>query len=429
MQKTRNCLPDFIMFRQFDSINKWLLLVLGFFIPISTALTNVALGLIIVFWTLDNVFGRFRKWISVLKSNPVAFMGLVIFLLHIAGVIYTDAGKEQILESIMDGVKFLFISMAMVYVKDKQFYTGFLFSFILAMAITLFLSYFLWVDMLPGFIPVKGGPQDCSIFHDRIKQNIFMACTAFIAAVWARTAIESKKKFLWGIFSFLAIFNVFFMVQGKTGHLILIVLIIYYFISWDRLKSVITGALIILCLGVFAWYNPSNAIFLRTRTAIEEIREWKYGKPAYVYSSSGLRLEFFFNSLKLIKNNPVFGTGTGSYKSSYNELIKNTGMNPSDNPHNDYLMTTVQFGFVGLSLLLGFFVLQWRNANYLEEDKQIIIARGFVLTMLCACMVSSPLQDNADGWFFAFMSALLFSGAIPRIPIKKGILPQQIAIF
>ena len=392
------------------SINRWLLVLLGFFIPISTALTNVVLALFLLFWILDNISDRFKRWILVLKSNPVAFMGLIIFLIHVAGVLYTNGEKKKILESLDDGAKFLFISMAMIYFKDKQYQSTFLFSFVLAMSITLILSYLLWAGMLPRFIPVKGGPQDCIIFLNHIAQNIFMAFMAFMAAVWSRTAIGHRKKIFWGVFSFLALFNVLFMVEGRTGHLIVAVLFLYYFISWDRVKSLIIAGFVLLSLVVFAWVAPSNSLILRAKIVIEEINAWEYGKPANNKSSSGLRLEFYINTLKIIKENPVFGTGAGSFEKAYKGSTKNTGMHPTDNPHNEYLMTTAQFGLVGLLALLGFFWVQWHSAKFFEDSQQTILSRGFVLTMLFACMVTSALVDHAEGWFFALMSAFLFAG-------------------
>jgi len=410
-----------IIFRKLNLINTYLLVLLGFFIPMSTALTNVILALILLFWILDNISDRFKRWILVLKFNPVAFMGLVIFLIHVAGVLYTNGEKERIVESLGDGAKFLFISMSMIYFKDKQYQSTFLVSFVLAMSITLTLSYLLWMDMLPGFIHIKGGPQDCYIFLNHIAQNIFMAFMAFMAAVWSRTAIGYQKKILWGIFSLLALFNVLFMVAGRTGHLLIGVLFLYYLISWDRVKSLIVAGLVLLFLGVSAWLIPSNSFFLRAKTAIEEVKAWEYGKPAYTDSSSGLRLEFYINTLNIIKENPIFGTGTGGFEKAYRVFTKNTKMNPTDNPHNEYLMMTAQFGFIGLAGLLGFFWVQWRNAKFFDDSRTTIMARGFVLTILFACMVSSPLVDHAEGWFFALMSAFLFSGLenTMRIPEKN----------
>lgn len=397
------------MFGKFDSINRWLFVLLGFFIPISTALTNVVLGLIILSWMIDNVSDRFQRWASILKSNPVAFMGLIVFLIHLAGVVYTDAEKEKIVESLMDGAKFLFISMAMIYFKDKKDPFTFWFSFAPAMVITLILSYLLRLGMLPGFMHIKGGPQDSSVFLNHIAQNIFMAFMAFMAAVKARSAIQYGKKILWGVFSLLCVFNVLFMVEGRTGHLIVGVLFLYYFISWDRIKSLIIAGSVLLLIGVFAWAAPSNSLVLRAKTVIEEINAWEYGKPASTDSSSGLRLEFYINSMKLIKNNPVRGTGTGSFEKTYTDFIKNTGMHPTDNPHNEYLMITTQFGLIGFFVLLCFFGIQWYGAKFLEDNQQTIISRGFVLTIVFACMVSSPLVDHAEGWFFVFMSAVLFA--------------------
>jgi len=402
-----------ISLRKLDVINKWLLVLMGFVIPLSTAATSVVMGLVLLFWLLDNISDRFRRWVSVLKTNPVAFMGLVVFFIHVTGILYTDAGKEKIVESLMDGVKFLFIALAMMYFKDKQYHSRLLFAFSLAMGITLVLSCLLWMDRLPGFIPVKGNPLDSYVFLNHIAQNLFMAYMAFLAAVRARDAgSKYGQRILWAGFSLLALVNVFFMVGGMTGHLVAGVLFLYFFLSWDRNKSLIAAGSVLLILVGFAWMNPSNSIFLRSQRMIEEIKAWEYGKKASSQSSSGLRLEFYTNTVKIIKENPVWGTGTGGFENAYKQLMEKTGMNPSDNPHNEYLMTTAQFGFAGLAALLGFFLAQWRSAGFLGSPGQTVAARGFVLAIVFAAMVSSPLQDNAEGWFFALMSAHLFAGSV-----------------
>jgi O-antigen ligase len=400
-----------ISLRKLDVINQWLLVLMGFVIPLSTAATNVVLGLVLIFWILDNISDRFQRWVSVLKSNPVAFMGLVVFLIHVAGLSYTGGGKERILESLMDGARFLFISLAMIYFKDQQYHSRLVFAFSLAMGITLVLSCLLWMDRLPGFIPVKGSPLDSNVFLNHIAQNLFMAYMAFLAALRARDTKEYGQRILWAGFSLLALVNVLFMVGGMTGHLVAGVLFLYFFLSWDRTKSLIAAGSVLLILAGFAWMNPSNSIFLRSQRMMEEIKAWEYGKKASNLSSSGLRLEFYTNTVKIIKENPVWGTGTGGFENAYKQLTEKTGMNPTDNPHNEYLMMTAQFGFAGLAAFLGFFLAQWRSAGFLGNSGQTPAARGFVLTIIVAAMVSSPLQDNAEGWFFALMSAHLFAGS------------------
>ncbi|WP_246293757.1 O-antigen ligase family protein [Desulfobacter latus] len=385
------------------------LILLAFTIPVSTAMTYIVLGIFLLFWILDNFKNPLKELTVIIKSNPVAMAGCTFFLIHLAGLIYTHADQEKILESTQNGGKFLFIAMAMIYLKEEKNVRAVLISFISAMGLVLILSYLIRMSMVPGFIPVKGTPLNCYVFHDHIKHNTFMAFTVFVTAVLAGSSKTLKAQVLWTGVSFLSLINVLFMVNGRTGHLIVLILLVYYFFSWSSRKSIVVLSIICICMGLLLWIYPSNSLLTRARIAVNEIKAWKYGEPASNISSSGLRLEFYTNSLKLIKKSPFIGTGTGSFKSSYSELIKDTGFNRSDNPHNEFLMAGVQFGLVGILVLLSFFITQWWYAASLQKNKKILLARGFTLTIMAACMVASPLQDSAEGWFFALMSATLFA--------------------
>jgi O-antigen ligase len=410
------------LFHRVHQLNSVLPALLLFVIPVSTALTNVVLGLWIFFWMLDNGAGRFRDWLRILRANPVALMGGAVFLMHLLGVFYTSGENEKIVESLSDGVRFLVISMVMVSITDDKVRPTCLYAFLTAMAVVLILSCLLWLGILPAMIPVKGDAPNCVIFHDHIKHNIFMSFTAFAAGLLARNPEAGfLPRTLWAIFSLTALCNVLFMVAGRTGHVIVVVLLVYYFLTWDRAKSLVAGALLLILLGTFSWIYPSNPFFSRARLAVEEVEKWQYTEPADRTSSAGLRMEWMVNSLKLIKENPFFGTGTGSFEAEHTRLISQTQMTRTDNPHNEYLMTAVQFGITGLLVLLGFFFIQWRYAGSFQDPLPRTMARGFVLLMLTACLTASPLQDSAEGWFFVFMTALLFSISTKSVAVSaKG---------
>ncbi|PID72777.1 MAG: O-antigen polymerase [Desulfobulbus propionicus] len=389
-----------------------LLILLAFVIPVSTTATYIVLGMFLLFWILDNFKKTTKKLTLIITSNPVAMVGCIFFLIHLAGLFYTNANLEKILESIKDGGKFLFIAMAIIYLQEEKTKRAVLISFISAMGLILVLSYLIRFNMVPGFIPTKGSPLDCYVFHDHIKHNIFMAFTVFVTAVLARFANTIKTQVLWTGFSFLALINVLFMVTGRVGHLIILVLLVYYFCSWSSRKSVAIVSILFICIGLFLWCYPSNSLLNRARIAVSQIQAWNYGEPASKISSTGLRLEFYTNSVTLIKESPIIGTGTGSFQTAYSRLIKGTRFNQTDNPHNEYLMASVQFGLVGLLILLSFFITQWWYAGNLQEHENTLLARGFTLTIMTACMVTSSLQDSAEGWFFALMSATVFASQI-----------------
>lgn len=387
---------------------RYLFLLMGFSIPVTTALTNILLGLIVLVWVGENFKTRFSRLFQVIRLNPVALAGLVIFSIYLGGSAYSTAGANDVLEALRDGLKFLFIPMMAVFFTDDKLRTDFMAGFIFAMLFVLILSCGLWLGLLPDYISVTGHPEDNTVFFRRITQNIFMAFTAFTFAVWARFTDDIKRKWLYFGLSFLALVNVFFMVPGRTGHLVMLVLMGYFVFTWRSRNTVIAAVAAIVMIGGTMMIHPSNPLVTRAVEVIEQVREWEYGRPASDVSSSGLRLEFYTNSLKLIKKNPVAGTGTGSFEKTYYDAFHALKMNKVDNPHNDYLMISVQFGIIGLLALLLLFALQWRSAGYLPDRRQEIIGRGFVLTMMCACMVSSPIIDHAEGWFFAFMSAAFF---------------------
>ncbi len=306
-----------LLFQHVHAINRALPVLLIFVIPVSTALTNIVLGVLCLFWILDNRTDRFASWLGMFRSNPVALMGAAVFLMHLLGMVYTAGETAKIGESLSDGARFLFISMMMLYFRDDTIRRAFLFSFMAAMGMILVLSCLLCLDLLPGLIPVWGDSQNCVIFHDHIKQNVFMAFTAFLAGLQVRKpGIGWIRKSLWMIFSLAALVNVLFMVAGRTGHVIVMVLLAYYFLTWNRAKSLVAGGLVFLLLVTFAWINPANPLFKRAGIVMEEVKEWQLDEPADITSSSGLRLEWMVNSLKLIRQNPFIGTGTGSLKQS-----------------------------------------------------------------------------------------------------------------
>jgi O-antigen ligase len=79
-------------------------------------------------------------------------------------------------------------------------------------------------------------------------------------------------------------------------------------------------------------------------------------------------------------------------------------------------MVAAQLGLVGLALLLFLFWTQWRLATQLSSAREQMLARGMVLTIVIGSIVSSTLIDHAEGWFYVWMSALLFATLRSRAP-------------
>jgi len=163
-------------------------------------------------------------------------------------------------------------------------------------------------------------------------------------------------------------------------------------------------ALVLMGLAVAA-YQASPRLHDRVGLVVSEFHAWQpdHGKD----TSTGQRLDFYYNTLHIIQQHPVFGVGTGGFPAAFAQQTQGKDVLQTRNPHNEYLMIAVQAGVIGLALLLYLFYMQWRYAALQDTPFRQDAARGLVLAYLTNSMFNSPLLDHADGLLFAFMAAVL----------------------
>jgi O-antigen ligase len=85
-------------------------------------------------------------------------------------------------------------------------------------------------------------------------------------------------------------------------------------------------------------------------------------------------------------------------------------MPPLGHPENQYLLTTVQLGGIGLAALLALFAAQWHLAARLGSRIETDLARGLVILMVVGCLFNSFLRDHSQALFYAWLSGLLYAG-------------------
>jgi hypothetical protein len=63
-----------------------------------------------------------------------------------------------------------------------------------------------------------------------------------------------------------------------------------------------------------------------------------------------------------------------------------------------------------IALLLGLLWLIWRSAALLPRPEDTAVARGLLITVAAASLVTSTLNDHTEGLLFAWASGILFAG-------------------
>ncbi|MGB8516283.1 MAG: O-antigen ligase family protein [Gallionella sp.] len=389
--------------------------MIGLAVPISTALDNVLLAVVLL-----GLFLNAPALAQIAVRNPVARAALLLFGMLSLAMFYGQTPMRDAVDILGKYIDLAFVPIFMLMFEASKTRAWAERAFIGAMGLTLFMSYLLGFHVIEKheWMSVFAQTTNPVIFHSHITQNNMMAYVAFLALLKCRDALTTLPRAAWGVFAALAIANVLFMVQGRTGYIILLVLLGWFawtslarrFLvrgkswGWKQGSTVLVSGLIL----VTATYLASPRLHDRVGLMEHEFQAW-HPNLGNELSSTGQRLDFYYNTLQIIEHNWLYGVGTGGFTNAFAQQIQGTNALLTHNPHNEYLLITVQTGIVGLALLLYLFYTEWRVAPLLESSYTQDAARGLVLAYIVNCLFNSALHDHADGLFFAFMSALWFS--------------------
>lgn len=143
------------------------------------------------------------------------------------------------------------------------------------------------------------------------------------------------------------------------------------------------------------------------------------------------RLEFWENSLEMIRDNPIIGTGLGTYGVAYTPYDEWNGTLRVGHAHNDYLEILSDGGIIGFLFVAVFLFFLFRKGLKTISAAEHPNRRGIATGALAACfgiLVHSifdfPLQTNANMFFFLICAALAtvtvkFPAVVSRKKVRK----------
>lgn len=376
---------------------------LGFSLPVSVALDNVLLGLVLLFWLAA---GNYREKLRVFYGHPVSVAALVLYGLHVVGMAY---GGGEVGEGLLYLNKYsdlLFIPVFLSLFSDETARRRGLAAFAAAMVLTLGLSYLLAAGLVPPGPLFKADAESPMVFKLQITHNILMAFAALFFAQRAGAAQGMKQRCGWGALAILAVINVLVMVRGRTGYVVLGALLMLFLYRRYRWQGVAAAVVLIGAAGSAA-YGFSGMFQHRIDLMVAEAKQWQYGSGDR--TSIGDRLNSYTTTLMLIREHPLAGVGTRGFPEAYAGKVRGTEMPATLNPHNQFLLTTVQLGVAGLAALLFLIFRLWRLARVLPGAEGRMLAQGLVLTFVAGSLFNSLLLDHTEGLFLAWMTGLLFA--------------------
>lgn len=360
----------------------------------STSASTIVSVLIGLTWLFS---GRFTSLPNVLASCPVALWALSLLGCFFLGLTYGNETLQEGLAMVIKYRELFFIPVLMSFLGTERARYWLWNAFILASAVSLLGSYLM--DM--GILELNKHGDPC--FKSRITHSIFIAFFAFFCA--HKIYDDRRYRTLYLTAVILCLHNLFFVVQGRTGQMIMVALTLLF--SWQRLDNkgrLLAIVAMAVLLTLFIGFSDKAT---RLKEGIENTQAYLKPMPEQVDSSMGLRYGFWKNSLILMSEKPLLGYGTGSFEKEYRRLVTD-GHLVTNNPHNEFMMIGVQLGILGLVFYGGFLWSQYHFAKQLPKLEKWL-AQGLLLTLLIASLFNSPFRDHAEGHWFACLIALCFA--------------------
>jgi len=265
-------------------------------------------------------------------------------------------------------------------------------------------SWLLWLGV-PHIMYNPLYPKDWGIvINGHLEQPIMTSL--MVVCVWTlKDELFPKLSQKWVyLLCALSVGNVFFIMNGRTGFLAMVLAMTCALYFWSKQKIKfniiwisIAPLLLVIALGLFSPRFAQRAMEVK-----HDIELYSQGNDA---TSQGYRIDYWVQSIKAIKDSPLFGTGVGSWRQDYIAYGGNEP-NPPSNPHQQFLLWFVESGLIGLLLMIALFVGYFKDAQLLpKRPKQAMLSVTWIALMVS--MFNCPFYGAGMGEFFILLLACM----------------------
>lgn len=249
------------------------------------------------------------------------------------------------------------------------------------------------------------------VFSTYLDQSIMFATTASV--LWHLRG-EGLWPAKWGAaLAVLALANSLLVLEGRSGYLValsaLALAAMWAMPHRWRVPTLIATpivALTVLAMG-------SAQVQERVTKILTESQRFAQTQEVQALDSSGWRLNAWKRSIQAFAQEPIVGHGIGSWTPAVKQFEGPQadavfGVGNASNPHQEYLLWSVELGVMGLVLLLGIFISLARDAwNFPSPTARALLA-ATVATAI-ACMFNSALYDDLMGDYLVVTLGVLWA--------------------
>lgn len=367
-------------------------------ITISPPLANLFLGLSVI---ATLFIATIRNQLLAFFKTKLGYACTAFILIIFSGIFYGIESNKVIATSIYGWGKFMMLPIAAAIFMNapqakQKLINVFWFACIL-LAIYSFLHFF-----IPTF-STKNTPPGI-VVRNHATQGLFFSVAVIIAFFNYKYLKNSDFiRILSAISIPFFIVNISMISTGRSGYVALIVMLISFvlivFKQLSLIKKFLISILILFILvSTFLMSSASNQ-------RIEQAKdEFSTGINTPEFTSVGLRLIFWKNTIELAPNYFLIGTGAGGFEKAYAKHVsKEDGVAATitGDPHNQYLKILIEHGVIGLIIFMLIIFLLFKQKN---SSPYKLIGIPVLLAICCTSLVNSHFSTFNEGqliWILA----------------------------
>jgi O-antigen ligase len=331
----------------------------------------------------------------------------VLAIMAVSGL-WSTGSTDDILVSLAKHGKLLEIPILLCLIRSRQEALVALAFFVAGQVFLLLSTGMMVAGIVIPWATSKEVGVSYAVFSSYLDQSIMTGILAALCWHMRDFAPTRYKTLMSLISSGLALVCVFFVFQGRTGHAVAIALLSIA-IFWEtpkKFRLAIAAVPIALTLLLAATSDKVHDGLLELRNAKAVY------KSGDVPTSSGTRLELWRRSLQSIAENPMHGTGVGSWSNEFNRQRERiepaTHVKIAGNPHQEFLLWGVELGIGGMLIFCALLFSFYRDSRKFDQQTRRAL-QSVVVAVAIACMFNCTLYNAKIGDFFCIALGLLLA--------------------
>lgn len=364
-----------------NKITLWLnhLLVLyTFLISINNNAKSSLFFVILVLFLYRRDYIKYTKEVF---SNKIVQACLLFYAINAFGMLYTDNieyGNDH-----MDRVKYLLFPLIFLSFLDIRFVKRIIAACILGMFVSISFSYLVHLGIFPYELSIgkyeiwKTFAYSPAPFLSHGEHGVGIA---LVIAFLFYYILNIKDNFVWNkviatSMILIALINMSF-IASRTGYMTLIgVIVITVLLTYKENIKYLVISLFLFFIACFLLYSFSTTVNLRVDRAIDNFEKGMTSKKFYENGSTAQRIGLTLYSMEVIKENPIFGVGTGDHMDELRKRIpeEEKRLREISKPHNLYVQIPMQIGIIGSLSFIYLIYIIYSYKNTTREKKDILI--------------------------------------------------------